>query len=340
MFFFSKFWQGVMKLSFASVAAITIFLLSISAGVFFIIEPETFPTYFEAFWYTMTTATTVGYGDYFPTTTLGRSFGMLFYIYGILLLTIFIGKIQTSVMQYKKLREEGKMAYTKNGHYIYIDWTKRTKDAIDEVLASEPECHIVLIDELVEKTPYEHSQVHFIAGDPSEEDTLLKANILHAKRIAIFSDCSIDSPTLADGKSLLIATTVESLSEQHTINLHTIVEIMKESNIAKFKHVKVDDFILSNESISRLMAKATLHPMSSSIFNQLLGKRYGENLYEIRKKPHWKSYRDAAIDLFDQGATLIAVGDNMDVAQRPNDLLTDEDVLYIVTDENGIRKFR
>ncbi len=340
MFFFSKFWQSVMKLSFASVSAITILLLSVSAGVFYLIEPETFPTYFEAFWYTMTTATTVGYGDYFPTSTLGRIFGMFFYIYGILLLTIFIGKIQTSVIQYKKLKEEGMMTFTKKGHYIYIDWTNRTKNAIDEVLASEPECHIVLIDETVEKTPYEHSQVHFIAGDPSEEETLLKANILHAKRIAIFSDNSIDTPTLADGKSLLIATTVESLSEQHNISLHTIVEIMKESNIAKFKHVKVDDFILSNESVSRLMAKATLHPMSSSIFNQLLGKRYGENLYEIRRKPHWKTYRDAAIELFDQGATLIAVGENMDVAQRPDHQLTDTDVLYIVTNEEGVRSFR
>jgi voltage-gated potassium channel len=339
LFFFAKFWQQVMNLSFLVVAIITFIILFLSAGVFFIAEPETFPTFFDAFWYTMTTATTVGYGDFYPTTTLGRTFGMLFYIYGILLLTIFIGKIQSSVMQYRRNREEGKMSFTKTGHYIYIDWSKRTKDAMDEVLAAEPNSYIVLIDETLEKTPYDHPRVHFIAGDPSEEETLLKANILHSKRIAIFSDDSIDKPTLADGKSLLIATTVEFLSEKHGVDLHTIVEIMKENSIAKFKHVKVDDFILSNESVSRLMANATLHSLSSKIFNQLLSRRYGEHLYEIKKKPHWNTYRDAAMELFDHGATLIAVGANMDVAQRPNEPLNDQDVLYVVTNEDRIKSF-
>jgi voltage-gated potassium channel len=340
LFFFAKFWQQVMNLSFIVVAIVTFIILFLSAGVFYIVEPESFPTIFDAFWYTMTTATTVGYGDFYPTTTLGRTFGMFFYIYGILLLTIFIGKIQSSVMQYKRNREEGRMSFHKTGHYVYIDWSKRTKAAMDEVLSAEPECNIVLIDENLEKIPYEHDRVHFIAGDPSEEDTLQKANILHAKRIAIFSDDSIDKPTLADGKSLLIATTVESLSEQNGVNLHTIVEIMKESSISKFKHVKVDDFILSNESVSRLMANATLHAMSSNIFNQLLSKRYGEDLYEIRKKPHWNTYRDAALELFDHGATLIAVGANMDVAQRADQPLSDQDVLYIVTNKINAKNFK
>lgn len=337
MFFFAKFWQQVMNLSFWVVLILTFFILSLSAGLFYIVEPETFTTYFDAFWYTMTTATTVGYGDFYPRTKLGRVIGMFFYIYGILLLTIFIGKLQSSVIQYKQAREEGKMDFHKKGHYVYIDWSKHTKEAVDEVLTADPKCHIVLIDETLEKIPYHHPQVHFISGDPSEESTLLRSNILEAKRIAIFSDDSIDKPTLADGKSLLIATAVESLSEKHGVDLHTIVEVMKEDNIPKFKHVKVDDFILSNESVSRLMANATINPMSSNIFNQLLSKQYGEDLYEIRKKPHWNTYRDAAMDLFEQGATLIAVGMNMDVAKRADQPLTDEDRLYIVTSNDKVK---
>ncbi|KAA0545420.1 potassium channel protein [Bacillus sp. BGMRC 2118] len=328
-----------MNLRFVTVFIFTFIILSLSAGLFHMVEPDTFPTFFDAFWYTMTTATTVGYGDYYPTSTLGRIIGMFFFIYGILLLTIFIGKMQSSVIEYKHAREEGRMDYQKKGHYLYIDWSKRTREAIDEVLTADPKCHIVLVDEALERIPYDHPHVHFISGDPSEEKTLLRANILEAKRIAIFSDDSIDKPTLADGKSLLIATAVESLSEKHGKNLHTIVEVMKEDNIPKFKHVKVDDFILSNESVSRLIANATINPMSSNIFNQLLSKQYGEDLYEIKRKPHWNTYRDAAMELFEQGATLIAVGMHMDVAKRADQPLTESDRLYIVTSQEKVKSF-
>lgn len=37
-----------------------------------IVEPETFPTMGEALWWSITTVSTTGYGDFVPVTTVGR----------------------------------------------------------------------------------------------------------------------------------------------------------------------------------------------------------------------------------------------------------------------------
>ena len=68
----------------------------------------------------------------------------------------------------------------------------------------------------------------------------------------------------------------------------------------------MDEVILSNDSVSRLMAQAAIHHGSSKLFNQMLSSADGENLYEIKTKPHWNTYRDAAMELFNMGATLIS----------------------------------
>lgn len=108
---------------------------------------------------------------------------------------------------------------------------------------------------------------------------------------------------------------------------------MKEKHIALFEHARVDEFILSNESVSRLMAQAAIYPGSSTLFKQLLSKADGENLYEITKKPHWNTYKDAWVELFDMGAILISDGNNLDIARRPNDKIPEHSKMFVICDE-------
>lgn len=219
--------------------------------------------------------------------------------------------------------------YRGEGHYVYIGWSPKTKKAIDEVLMHEPKTKIVLIDQLKEE-PYVHENIHFVSGDASDEAVLLQANILKARRVAIFADARITETLLADGKSLLIASAVEALATEYQIDLHTIVEVCEERNISKFKHVDVDDFILANDSVSLLMAKATLQPGTTAIFRQLLSKESGGNIHALHAKPEWENVRQANEALLNQGVTLIAINDRMDVAAMLNEPVAPSDMLYVV----------
>lgn len=65
----------------------------LSALVMFNAEPDSFPTYFDAFYWAMVTLTTVGYGDIYPVTTVGRVISMLSSFMGIAIVALPTGII-------------------------------------------------------------------------------------------------------------------------------------------------------------------------------------------------------------------------------------------------------
>ena len=198
-------------------------------------------------------------------------------------------------------------------------------------------CDVVVVDN-AERTPLDHDRLHFISGNPAEEEVLMKANILEAKSVAIFSDDRNDRSEYADGKTLLIASRVEHISKKYNKSIYTIVEIKKDKHIALFEHANVDEFILSNDSVSKLMAQAAINHGSSKLFKQLLSNADGENIYEIKKKPHWITYKDAAMELFEMGATLISDGGSLDIARRHQEKIPEQAKMFVICDENTYQK--
>ncbi|MBP3040634.1 potassium channel protein [Bacillaceae bacterium Marseille-Q3522] len=339
MFFFARVWRKLINFSFPVIFATTVFVIISAALIFRILEPETFPSFFDGLWYTMVTSTTVGYGDFFPVTFTGRAFAMIYFIYGIMTLTVFIGKIQVMVSDYKRLREEGKMEYKKSGHVIFIGYGKKTEIAIKEIKNNNPKRSILLIDNKLEKNPYHEDYVHFIKGDASDDEILLKANILQAERVFIFSDEKIDDDLAADGTTALIALGVENITSEHQINMHTTVEIRKASHKKRFKHAKVERFIYSYESVGLLMARECLHKGSASIFNDLLSSDRGADMHDIHAKPEWKTYKDAVIGVLSLGGTLLAVNNDLDIASYSEKVLPEQAVLTIMCNDEVFSHF-
>ncbi|WP_088042902.1 potassium channel family protein [Bacillus sp. EAC] len=338
MLYFLSLWKKFVSFNYVSILILSIFIVSFGTITIHILEPKTFPSLFEGLWWTMTTLTTVGYGDYFPKTVAGKCLGMFLFIFGVGIIGLLVSKTVDSFSKYHRLKLEGKIVYKEQNHFIYIGWSKKTRDAIEELFDSSPNAMIVLIENLA-TSPYEHPQIHFVQGDPSLEKTLINANIFGAKRVCIFADSSIEDSVLKDGKTLLIASAVESLSKTHQKPIHTIVEISKESHIVNFKHVNVDDFVLSYESVSRLIAKTTLHPGTSTIFRHFLNTKFdGSNIHVIEPLEEWQTYQDAYLQLFEKGASLLAINEQLNIPKLKNSPLNSTDRLYIYCEEDLLKK--
>ncbi|AND41905.1 MULTISPECIES: potassium channel family protein [Cytobacillus] len=339
MWILHKVFLKMTKISILQASALALFLIVFSSITMRAAEPETFPRFIDALWWTMTTLVTVGYGDYFPESDFGRIFTMLLlYTFGIGAMGIIIGKVFESFSMYRKWKEEGRLTYSGKGHYILIGASKeKLENVVEEILHSKQKCDVVIVDHS-ERTPMEHERVHFVSGNPAEEEVLMKANILEAKSVAIFSDDRNDHAEYSDGKTLLIASRVEHISKKYEKSIYTIVEIKKDKHVSLFEHANVDELILSNDSISRLMAHAAINHGSSKLFNQMLSSSEGENLYEIKAKPHWSTYRDAAMELFEIGATLISDGSSLDLARRHHELIPDSAKLFVICDETTYQK--
>ncbi|WP_088008244.1 ion channel [Indiicoccus explosivorum] len=242
------------NLSWVMLTVFTVILIALSTLAMPWIEPETFNTYGDSFWFTMTTMLTVGYGDFYPVTAAGRLFTILFlYIAGIGLFASFIGKAIESLTVYKRKKEGGELMYQGKNHVVIIDWSHKAENAIREILKRDPKIEVVVIDRL-EKAKEIHERIHYVKGNATDGAVLKKANIGLAKAVLIFADDRIEDQILTDGKSLMVATAVERIAS----DVHTTVEVEREEHIPNFSHINIDKFILSNGTIAKLAVDSIL----------------------------------------------------------------------------------
>ena len=77
----------------SAVATMAVAYILISALVIYNIEPESFETFFDAIYWATISLTTVGYGDIYPVTTIGRIVTMVSSIFGIAIIALPSGVI-------------------------------------------------------------------------------------------------------------------------------------------------------------------------------------------------------------------------------------------------------
>ncbi len=86
------------KESLTAVCALAAGYIMISALVIFNVEPDSFKTFFDAIYWATVSLTTVGYGDIYPVTTLGRIITMVSSIFGIAIVALPAGIITAGYM--------------------------------------------------------------------------------------------------------------------------------------------------------------------------------------------------------------------------------------------------
>ena len=95
------------KNSLMAVCVLAIGYILVSALVIFNVEPESFKNFFEAVYWATVSLTTVGYGDIYPITSVGRVITMISSIFGIAIVALPAGIITAGYM--KELEERKSM---------------------------------------------------------------------------------------------------------------------------------------------------------------------------------------------------------------------------------------
>lgn len=67
----------------AAVGTLAILYIFVSALIVFNVEPDTFDSFFDAFYWATVSLTTVGYGDIYPVTVIGKIVAMISSVFGI-----------------------------------------------------------------------------------------------------------------------------------------------------------------------------------------------------------------------------------------------------------------
>ncbi|MBP1934213.1 potassium channel protein [Ammoniphilus resinae] len=336
--FFKKLLHYLIKLRGKIFIPFVIFYIWMAAYIALILEPQNFDSYLNALYWVLTTLATVGFGDYSPVTNAGKIFTIGLYITGIGLISVFIKKSIGSAKRIENLKVGGKMTFKGKDHIILIGWSEKSKLAIQEILKSDEKTEVILIDHLG-KIPIMEERVFYVRGDAADEETLLQANLTKAKGVIIFADQIIEenqaviNPLFIDGKTLLIATAITSIEKKMNTPIHVTVEVINEKHIRLFKHVKVDEFIPTQEMISHAAVRSIFSHGVTRMYSELMSRQCDEGMYQIPKQNHWKSYRDAFTDLIDKGATLVADRGDLHINHKLDQPIPDDAQLYVICTE-------
>jgi voltage-gated potassium channel len=160
----------------------------------------------DAAWLTITTATTVGYGDISASSTAGRwSTFILMYAGGIFVLAQLAGLVFEASQWRVTQRQQGKLPVRARGHIVIFGWREdfliSAVREIRESITPLNEEEIVIVSPNIELLPdvLRDLDVHHVSGPFYEATVLAKANIKRAVRLVIIPDS--DEP-VADFVSL------------------------------------------------------------------------------------------------------------------------------------------
>lgn len=252
------------------------------------------------FYYYMTTATTIGYGDLSPSTIAGRHVVALFLMPGAVgLFAAMIAKTSSSLLVYWQRHLKGKMNYeSMNGHTVLVGWDGSDSRRLLQLLLADTTTDdegIVLIAEGLNENP-SPEELRFVSTNAySERSAYARAGITTAARVIIMT------PT--DDQTLAAVLAIKSFNTA----AHVVANFQESAAAALIKavHPEVE---CTRPMMAEVIARAAQDPGSSLVTIDLLSCADGNSaLYSVgapREKAY--SYADVSRAFARNGACLIA----------------------------------
>ncbi len=261
----------------AGYAAISYLLLS-WAGEQELIAPDTF------FYYLIVSGSTVGYGDYGPSTVMGKWVVSLWLIpVGISLFALILARIGVYLSDFHARGRKGLRMHKVSNHIVVIGWNgSRTLRLIELLQAKtnqqQEELVLCATQEMENPLP---GRIHFVRVDSfSHPETMARASIEQASRIII--DTQQDDMTLTT--ALYCAKVNPSCHKAAFLHDESLIELLN----AHCPKVEV----VPSVSVE-MLARSALDPRSSQVHQQLLDSTQGMTQYRCIFKP---AQRDRTLD--------------------------------------------
>jgi voltage-gated potassium channel len=276
----------------------------------------------DALWYSAISITTIGYGDFYPSSVGGR-LGTIFFIIlvGLGTFTVFLGMVIDWVTDLALREKRGMSNVTATGHILIVNFPSaaRVQQLIRE-LQSDPRHanrEIVIINDSIAELPFESDDVLFVRGSVLEPETYRRASIATAQ-MAIVLATSYEDPN----SDAVVAATV-AVIEGLRSGVHTVAECLNDQHMVLFKSVRCDAIVLTMKLSGNLLAQEVHDPGVSLLVDTITSNVKGTTLFstEIPESDPSLSYNELAKKLLDSDINLISVA-------RDNESLTSFVSLY------------
>ncbi|MGG3846936.1 potassium channel protein [Aeribacillus pallidus] len=299
---------------FIRMSVIVLMILILFGTMISYIEPKEFPTPFEGIWWALVTMSTTGYGDFVPKTFLGRTFGMILILTGVAFLTSYFTNLSAAAVKRQNAYIDGEIPFKGKNHFLLIGWNEKTKEIIEILRIIKFYCPIVLIDQTLSEAPYIDENIHFIKGNPADDQILNKANIKEAKAVFITAD-QHRNELEADMLTILVLITVKASNP----SVYTICEMMTKTQTLNAKRAGADEIIQSFQVVGQVFLNSFLFQNGFSNVILELGKAYGARLTieSPTDQDIGKNFQQLHNDLFSNGIILFGIKRGEEIFLNP-----------------------
>jgi voltage-gated potassium channel len=218
-------------------------------------------SYTDALWYSVITLTTIGYGDRFPVSGLGRIISLVFVLGSVGVLGYLISEISNKIFEFMENKKLGYQGTDFENHVVIVNWNEFAQEILQEIVNAGKQ--VVMItkerdDIEIIYNNYNRELVFALHCDYMDEKTFKRANLGTANTVLLnFED---DTENLVN----LIALRKIHPTTSYVIALNS--PSLKET----FHELGVTFTLSKNEVASKMIASFVFEPVVAQITEGLM----------------------------------------------------------------------
>ena len=228
----------------------------------------------DALWYAVVTLTTVGYGDFYPVTTVGKILGLFIILGSLGILGYLIGEITYRINNYMEKKKSGYFGTKFENHYVIIGWSSFARQVADQIynaghniaLVTNSKNDLELFNDL-----YENDNSFALFADYKNMQAYNKVNITNSK--AVFINFIEDTDTL-----VFVLNIKKEFPDLNIIINCTNPELKETLENTGVKHV-----VARHEVASRMVASYLFEPHVAEYTSDLISTSVDEYDQDIQQ---------------------------------------------------------
>lgn len=235
----------------------------------------------DGVWWSLVTMTTIGYGDYYPTTWGGRYLvGVPVMVLGVGMLGYALSVSASALVEAQTRQLRGMSTVNLKNHLVLINCASLTKVVriIEELRhpdAMGPDLEVVLVDEHLPELPPELQArgVRYVRGNPVRDETLARAGIAQAAQALVLVKNPGDPAS--DHQVVAVVLAIEARHQ----NVNTVAECIDPNTEELLRKAGCDRVVCSARFDASFLASEALNPGTQDILDELLSSSQGQQIF-------------------------------------------------------------
>lgn len=233
------------------------------------VEGSNIKSFEDGMWWGVVTFLTVGYGDRFPVTLMGRLLAILLMFSGVLVISLLTARISSIFFEAALKKRRGTVNTEQlKDHFVICGWTEDMEQLLLHILEfnqhldSSQIVIIAHVDEATREGVRAHPKLHnigFIVGEYYSEAQLWRAAPERARKVLILADRSISpsgqvpTPVEIDARTIMTAMSLSTIARGTMI----AAEILDPKMTQYLRIAGVSEVIYSREYSRLLIGNAS-----------------------------------------------------------------------------------